>query len=114
MTQNKNLDGVIAVVAGSPILESELEAKRLQSKQDSTPFNRCTALEDLLYQKLLLAQAKKDSLEISDEQVEDELDRRLSIYIRQLGSVEKFEAFYGKTTSKFKEEFKDELREVMQ
>ena len=111
--QPKVLDGVIAVVGASPILQSELEAKRSQAKLDSTKFDRCVALEDLLYGKLLLAQAIKDSVDVTDEQVEDELDRRLRYYIAQFGSIKAFENFYGKSIERFKVEFKDELREVM-
>ena len=85
--QPKLLDGVVAVVGASPILQSEVEAKRAQAKLDSTKFDRCSALEDLLYNKLLLAQAIKDSVTVSDEQVEEELDRRLRYYIGQFGSI---------------------------
>ena len=102
--QPKAIDGVIAVVGGSPILQSEVEAKRTQAKLDSVKFDKCSTLEDLLYQKLLLAQAIKDSVEVTDEQVEDELDRRLRYYIGQFGSIKAFEEFYGKSIDKFKSE----------
>lgn len=108
------IDGVVAVVGGSPILKSEVETKKAQARLDSTQFDFCKSLEDILYQKLLLAQAIKDSVEVTDEQVEEELERRLRYYINQFGSVKAFEEFYGKTTEKFKEEFKVELKEVLQ
>ena len=111
--QPRVLDGVIAVVGASPILQSEMEAKRAQSKLDSTKFDRCSSLEDLLFQKLLLAQAIKDSVTVTEEQVEDELERRLRYYIAQFGSVKAFENFYGKSLERFKVEFKDELKDVM-
>jgi peptidyl-prolyl cis-trans isomerase SurA len=111
--QPKVLDGVIAVVGGNPILQSEVESKRVQAKLDSTDFDRCSTFENLLYQKLLLAQAIKDSVEVTDEQVEDELDRRLRYYIGQFGSIKAFEEFYGKSIDKFKSEFRDELKEVL-
>src|ERR1035437_516292 len=114
--QPKIIDQVIAVVGGNPVLQSELEAKAVQKKMDSTSktvINRCSVLEDLLYQKLLLAQATKDSVEVTDEQVEEELERRLRYYIAQFGSVQAFETFYGKSVEKFKEEFKEELRDVL-
>lgn len=112
-SQPKVIDRVIAVVGNNPILESEVEAKRVQAKLDSTSFNRCNALEDLLYQKLLLAQAVRDSVDVTDEQVENELDRRLRMYIPQFGSIQAFESFYGKSIEKFKEEFREELREIL-
>ncbi len=112
-SQPTPLDGVVAIVGSSPILKSEVEAKRSQSKLDSVPFNECKAIEDLLYQKLLFAQAIKDSVEVTEEQVDDELDRRLRMWIGQIGSVKAFEEFYGKSIEKFKEEFRDELKEVL-
>src|ERR1039457_7101788 len=116
IAQPKVVDQVIAVVGGNPILLSELEAKLVQKKMDSTSktvINRCAVLEDLLYQKLLLAQATKDSVEVTDDQVQEELERRLRYYIAQFGSVQAFETFYGKSVEKFKEEFKEELRDVL-
>ncbi len=111
--QPKILDGVIAIVGANPILKSEVESKRVQAKLDSTVFDRCFTLEYLLYQKLLFAQAIKDSVDVTDEQVEDELDRRLRYFIGQLGSIKAFEEFYGKSVDRFKVDFKEELREVM-
>ena len=114
--QPRVIDQVIAVVGGNPILQSELEAKITQKKMDSTStgvVSKCAMLEDLLFQKLLLAQAIKDSVEVTDEQVSEELERRLRYYIAQFGSIQAFESFYGKTVEKFKEEFKEELRDVL-
>lgn len=111
--QPKMLDGVVAIVGASPILKSELEAKRVQAKRDSMEYDNCVALEDLLYQKLLFAQAIRDSVEVTDEQVEEELDRRLRQYIPQFGSIQAFEAFLGKSIEKFKEESREELREIL-
>lgn len=111
--QTKMLDGVIAVVGANPILQSELDAKRAQAKRDSMAFDNCLALEDLLYQKLLFAQAIKDSVEVTDEQVEEELDRRLRQYIPQFGSIKAFEEFLGKSVERFKADSREELREVL-
>ncbi|MFI5164169.1 MAG: peptidylprolyl isomerase, partial [Bacteroidia bacterium] len=116
IAQPKVIDKVIAVIGSNPILQSELEAKIAQRKMDSTSkpvITQCAVLEDLLFQKLLLAQAARDSVEVTDDQVQEELERRLRYYIGQFGSIQAFEAFYGKSVEKFKEEFKDELREVL-
>ena len=107
------IDGVIAVVGGSPILQSEVDSRRKQAKMDSVAFNQCVALEDMLYQKLLFAQALKDSVEVTSEQVEEELERRMRHWITQFGSVQSFETFIGKNVENFKEESREELREVL-
>ena len=110
------IDRVIAVVGKSALLESELETQCLQLKlggQTITRATKCQVLEQMLFRKLLLAQAEHDSITVTDDQVEQELDRRFRVYIYQLGSVENFEKFYGKTVDKFKEDFRDDIRDIL-
>jgi len=113
--QEQILDRIIAVVGNNPILQSELESQIMHaSAEDSGSVNlRCKLFEELLYQKLLVAQAKKDSLDVSDAQVDQELDRRVSYYIRQFGSEERFVAFYGKTVEDYKTELRDNIRDIL-
>ena len=114
--QQQVIDRIIAVVGKNIVKQSELEtqySQYLSQGMDPTENTRCTLLEELLYQKLLLAQAQKDSVEVSDTQVESELDRRLRLYIQQFGSREKFEEFYGKSVEEFKEELRENLRDIM-
>lgn len=108
------IDKVVAVVGNEPILLSEMESQLAEMKQqgiDPGPNPYCALLEELLLQKLYLNQAILDSLEVSDEQVQAEVDRRMNFYIEQLGSVAEFEKFYGKPISEFKQEFFEPVRE---
>ncbi|MBW6499467.1 MAG: peptidylprolyl isomerase [Bacteroidales bacterium] len=108
------IDQVIAVVGNSAILESDIVNQRRQLLGQGVDLGvnpDCTLLDDMLYQKLLYNQALLDSLEVSDEQVEQVLDRRLRFFISQIGSREKLEAYYGKTIDELKEEFRDIVRE---
>jgi peptidyl-prolyl cis-trans isomerase SurA len=114
--QEKVIDKIVAVVGTNPILKSELEAQYQQmlSQQEAVDENtRCKLLEDLLFQKLLLAQAQKDSLEVTEAQVEQELDRRMRYYLQQFGSEEKFAAFYGKSSEDYKADLKDNVRDLL-
>jgi peptidyl-prolyl cis-trans isomerase SurA len=116
--QNKNvvLDRVIAVVGNSFILESELETQCLQLKMNGEKITReirCKVLEQMLFRKLLLAQAIHDSITVTEEQVDQELEKRFRYYIYQFGSVEKFEAFYGKSVDQYKEDFRDDIRDIL-
>jgi peptidyl-prolyl cis-trans isomerase SurA len=118
IAQTMVIDRVIAVVGVNPILESELQAQLQQSKQDKEggvleEGALCSILEDLLYQKLLLAQAQKDSLHVTEGEIDNELDRRMNYYIYQFGSAEKFEAFYGKTPEEFKIDLRDNVRNIL-
>lgn len=117
------IDGIIAVVGDGIILESEVEAQAFalkaqmaqsgQSASDITTEQRCTIIHDLLFQKLLVHHAKLDSLEVSNTEVLDEIDRRLAYYIQMFGSVEAFEAEYGQSVSEWKAEFESPVREQL-
>ncbi|MES2394966.1 MAG: peptidylprolyl isomerase [Bacteroidota bacterium] len=114
--QGKVIDRVIAVVGSNTVLQSELESQYQQmvSSQEAVNENsHCKLFEELLYQKLLLAQAQKDSLFVTDAQVEQELDRRIQYYIQQFGSEERFIAFYGKSVEDFKIDLKDNVRDLL-
>ena len=76
--QEKVIDRIIAVVGNNYILQSDLENQYQQMLASGEPVNentRCKLMEELLYQKLLLAQAQKDSVDVSEGQIEQELER---------------------------------------
>lgn len=108
------IDQIVAVVGNSAILESDIvnQSRQLQAQgMNLGPNPECAILDDMLYQKLLYNQAVLDSLEVSDEMVEQVLERRLRYFIAQIGSREKLEAYYGKSVDELKEEFRDIVRE---
>tara|TARA_B110000285_G_C15122285_1_gene617940 strand:- start:331 stop:1749 length:1419 start_codon:yes stop_codon:yes gene_type:complete len=117
------LDAIVAVVGDGILLESEVEAQAFalkaqlaQQGQKANELNekqRCNLLNELLFQKLLVHHAKLDSLEVSDGEIMDEIDRRLAYYIRMFGTVEAFEAEYGQSVSEWKAEFEDPVREQL-
>lgn len=108
------IDEIIAQVGDFPILLSDIEAQRLQMKGEGLDVDEqtnCSLLEELLYQNLLLNQSKIDSIEMSDAQVNAEMENRLRTLEQQIGSREKLEKFYGKTYSQIKEEFREIIRD---
>lgn len=110
------VDRVIAVVGNNIIKQSQLESEYLQylnQEMDVNEQTRCRILEELLYQRLLLAQAKKDSLVVSDAQVDQEIERRMRYYMVQFGTEERFRQFYGKSVDDFKAEIRDEVKELL-
>ncbi len=94
--QKKAIDKVIGVVDKYPILLSDLQNTMVDREKEGVFFDRCKSFEMLVYQKLLIAQAERDSVNVSDAEVEHEMSRRMSYYITQFGSEEKLEEFYGK------------------
>ncbi|MCK4464375.1 MAG: peptidylprolyl isomerase [Bacteroidales bacterium] len=113
--QTKIVDQVVAVVGNNIILQSDVENQTLQLKSQGnrTPTSklRCEVFEDLLFSKLLLNQAKIDSIEITEAEIEGNLTQRLQVFINQIGSEEKLEEFYGKSILEIREDFHDLIRE---
>jgi peptidyl-prolyl cis-trans isomerase SurA len=110
------LEGIAAVVGDEIILSSQVAQQYAYLKQNGYSDDGglyCEVLEQFIIQKLLVARAKLDSLKVTDEQVERELDRRLDIMISQLGSREVLEEIYGKPIPLLKAELREEVREQL-
>lgn len=106
------IDEIVAVVGDNIVLRSDLEAQRLQALEQGVTVDAdayCFIMEEMLFQKLLLHQADLDSVEISEQQIQGEMDRRLRYFITQLGSQDRLEEFYGKSIGEIKAELYDLL-----
>ena len=115
-TSGKVIDEIVAQVGDNPILLSDIEAQIVQLQAEGRSVDeitKCSILEELLYQNLLLNQAKIDSIDISDGQVNAEMENRLRSLEQQIGGRDKLEAFYGKTYTQIKEEFREIIRDRM-
>jgi peptidyl-prolyl cis-trans isomerase SurA len=109
--QSKSIDKIVAYIGDQIILKSDIENAKIQGLQDNSKnTNECEILELLIMQKLLLNQAELDSLKISDAQVDSEMENRLRIIENQIGSKQKLEEFYGKTTTQIKIEMKQSIK----
>lgn len=115
--QEQIIDEVVAVVGANYILQSDIEAQyiqyRMQGAIKDARATRCAILEDMLFQKLLLNQAELDSVQITDDQIEQTMDARFRYYIQQFGSQEKLEQFYKKPLLQIKEEFRTLVKEQL-
>lgn len=114
--QPKPIDKIVAVLGESIILTSDIDGQYSQYIAQGYKDNgelKCQVLEALLTQKMLQNQATVDSLEISEQQVEDELNRRIKYFISQIGSAEKLEQFIGKSILEFKTELREDVRAVI-
>jgi peptidyl-prolyl cis-trans isomerase SurA len=118
IAQNDIVDKVVAVIGDKIITKSQVEEQVLSyssKNEKADPADiRCKLLEQIMFQRLLLEQAQKDSVMVTDSQVEQELDRRVKIFSSQFGSEQKFIEFYGKTIDDFKSEMRDNIRDLMQ
>ncbi|HNF71464.1 MAG TPA: peptidylprolyl isomerase, partial [Chitinophagaceae bacterium] len=115
--QKENLDKVAAIVGDKIILKSELESA-IAEMQAGGEVNedslRCAILENAMSQKMLTEQADRDSVMVSDEEVEGALDNRIRYFISQYGSEEKLEEIAGKSVYQIKDENRTVYREQLQ
>jgi peptidyl-prolyl cis-trans isomerase SurA len=115
-SSEKIADRIVAQIGNNIILLSDIEQQKIQAIAQNIPIDKdteCFMLEEMLFQNLLVNQAKMDSLVVSDGQVNAEMENRLRTIESQIGSRQKFEEFYGKTYTQIKEEFREIIRDRM-
>lgn len=109
------VDKIVAQVGDKIILMSEVESYYFDALQrgDVPEDYRCLILQELISQKLMLIQAQKDSVEVTDDEVESNIDNRIRYFESMFGSQEKMEEFYGKSVQEIKEEFREEVKNML-
>jgi len=110
----KLIDKVVAQVGSELILLSDVETEyNYMKSMNQVPGEeaKCSLLEQIMAQKLLITQAKIDSIEVSDEQVNGQLDLRMESILRQMGGDEElFKQYYGKSVAEMKQIYKDDIK----
>jgi len=113
--QAQVIDRIAAVVGDDIILKSEVDQLvRRRSQQQNTSYSDdlwMESLQSLVDQKLLAEKARRDTtLEISDQQVSNQLDRQIQRWQQRAGGREQLEQIYGKSILEIKETFRPDLR----
>lgn len=107
------LDKIIAKVGGEVIFHSDVEEQMaMMRERKATPGNaeRCLILESLMAQAMLVHYAKIDSVEVTDDQVESEIDSRMNQILSMMNNDRKmFQDVYGQTVSEMREQVKDDM-----
>ncbi|HJC95748.1 MAG TPA: peptidylprolyl isomerase, partial [Candidatus Phocaeicola gallinarum] len=112
--QNNVIDEVVWVVGDEAILKSDVENERLNAQYEGRRFDGdpyCVIPEELAVQKLYLHQAEIDSVEVSEQQVIQDVERRTAWLIEQIGSKEKMEEYYNKTSTQIREMLRENVRD---
>lgn len=107
-------DKIIAIVGDKIVLKSDIVNYMDDMKRQGSELPRnadCMILERMMQDKALILQAEKDSLPVSDEEVEAELDQRVRYFIMQYGGKEAFEQIAGRTIYQVKEDFRKSIKE---
>ncbi|MFN8309313.1 MAG: peptidylprolyl isomerase [Chitinophagales bacterium] len=115
--QKTTADKIVAIVGDNIILQSEIEAQYQQQLANNPSLAgadgeeaKCRLFDNLMLEKLFVAQANLDSLVVTQDEIDAELDRRVKYFINLFGSREKLEEYNGKTIAEMKDEFTDDVR----
>lgn len=112
--QDGLIDKVVAVVGGEMILNSDIESEVLMMRVQGVVSDRnlkCEVFENLLLQKLLLAQARLDSLKVDDGTVDNQLEHQFRTILTRLGGEKATEAYFKKPLFKLKQDWREPTRE---
>ena len=110
------IDRIIAKVDDYIILKSELERSYLDflSRGELRGSNaKCQILQQLVVNKMLVAQSEIDSIYVDDAEVNSNLDRRMSIMSQQFGGEEAIEKAYGKSLNQIRAEIFENIKEQL-
>jgi len=114
------VDGIAAIVGDEIILHSEVNQYAIslalqmgvdiQKESDKFDELRRRTLKNLIAQKILLAKAREDSIEVEDKQVDQVLDSQIQNMIDQLGSESRVEEYFGMPIKRLKRQLRDEVK----
>ncbi|WP_077155359.1 peptidylprolyl isomerase [Bacteroides bouchesdurhonensis] len=112
--QDNVIDEVVWVVGDEAILKSDVEEARLealykQRRFDGDPY--CIIPEEIAVQKLFLHQAKLDSIDVAESEIIQRVDMLTNMYIQEIGSREKMEEYFNKTSTQIREALRDNARD---
>lgn len=107
-------DKIIATVGDKVVLKSEIENSILDMERQNIelpPNAKCLILEQALGIKALVLQAERDSLPVSEEEIDAEIENKIRFFITEYGSKDIVEQIAGKTIYQLKEDFKQTFRD---
>ncbi|MBX2816518.1 MAG: peptidylprolyl isomerase [Saprospiraceae bacterium] len=113
------IDKVIATVGDELVLLSEVEGQYAFDLERAGSFadpqaKKCEILEKIMLSKLLINQAKLDSVIVSDEEIESQLEQRIDYILGLMNNdINQFEEYYGKGVGAVRSEMRESLREQM-
>jgi peptidyl-prolyl cis-trans isomerase SurA len=108
-----SLDKIVAVIGNSIVLQSDIEGMTAQALYQGSHTNKCQLVQDQIATKILVQQAAIDSIEVKDDDVDAEIDRRVRYSVRNAGGQDRLEQFLGRSLLQYKEEIRPDVREML-
>ncbi|MBD3300320.1 MAG: hypothetical protein GF347_03130, partial [Candidatus Moranbacteria bacterium] len=117
------VEGILAIVGGDIILKSEVEQQVINyAMQNNINLNRNPSvanqlkedvLSSLIEQKLLLAKAEEDTIQVDDQMLDERLKQRMQYFINQAGSEDELEKMFGKSIVDIKKDTREIIKEQL-
>jgi len=123
IAQRQVIDRIAAVVDDEIILVSDVQSyayfeavnQKIDPEKDKDAYAKLekTVLENLINQKILLAQAKLDSIKIEDSQIESALEQQIQQRVQQAGGEEALEKYLGKSLKEIKRLYRNTVKKQL-
>jgi peptidyl-prolyl cis-trans isomerase SurA len=113
------VDAIIAVVGKEIILQSDLdkavaERTTLNKDIDDLYAIQCSVLQELIFSKLMVHQADVDSVIITEDDVENQINARMQVWLQSVGGDPKIiEQHFGKTIDEIKKDMREPMYNVL-
>ena len=109
------IDEVIWVVGDEAVLKSDVEAMRMQAAMEGIRWSGdpdCTIPEQIAVNKLFLHQADIDSIEVTENDVAQEVEQQISYWLEMVdGSRERLEEYKHQSIAQMRQELRQEMRD---
>ena len=111
VSQDRVIDKIIAVVGGNIILKSDVEESYKDHMAQGITTSgdmKCEILENLLMEKLYLAEAELDStIAVTQSMLYQYLDQQMAMITRNLGSEKNVEKHFGRPIAQVRANYED-------
>jgi peptidyl-prolyl cis-trans isomerase SurA len=115
--QDRVVDQIVAIVGGNIVLKSDIEKMYMDQQAQGVTSDgdmKCEILENFLIDKLLIAEAEMDTLiEVTDSQVNQQMDAQLQMYVAHFGSERAVENFFKKPIAEIRAEMRQVIRDQL-
>ncbi len=104
-------DKIMGIVGDKIVLKSEINnANSDIVRQGGQPVDAGLLLDQMLTQKALVLQAEKDSIPVTEEEVEAEIDQKIRYFVSMYNGREAFEQIAGRSVYQVREDFRQPIR----
>lgn len=109
-------DKIVAIIGDKIVLKSDLESMLVKEEQQYgqlPPNADCAILEQMLSTNALVLQAQIDSLPVTDDDVDQQLQHRIDYFISLYGSQQKMEEVTGMSIFQIKDKFRKDIKDQL-